>query len=168
MHEVRNLLQYFKSNLDDPIEWLNPEVTFITMTRQLLNRFGESNIDYVYTRTFELVGKLIHTYRERAQKVHRTTNFVLPDSVKHLPYLIYCLRSTELFARGKKRHEQRVECLRRQFMRVEPLQFMLHVVPVVYCMNFYNEEGAGNSEGFILPPPVPPSLYNLQKSRKLS
>ena len=84
-------------------------------------RFGESNIEYIYEKSSEVVARLIHTFREKAQKVHRTNTFVLPDSIKHLPYLIYCLRSTELFARDKKRHEQRTEHLRREMMRMEPL-----------------------------------------------
>lgn len=139
-----------KLDSDDALENLNTEVCFIGIVRNLLLRFGESNLEYVQTRVIEILSKLINLFREKDQRVHKMKSFVLPKSMKHLPYYVFCFIRSELLNQKIVRKLTHIETIRRKLMSCSPLNFLLEIAPVVYNLSYYNTSEP--SDNFIIPP----------------
>lgn len=132
------------------------------VVRNLLLRFGESNLTYVTEKSTDFLGRLLHYYREKSQKVIRANTFVMPEGMKFLPYYIYCFKSSELLQKGKFREFNKVEVMRRELMQCEPLQFMLRIIPQIYSMGYYFEPKDTETEEFTIPPTTPPAAINIK------
>jgi Sec23/Sec24 helical domain len=145
-------------NEDDSLETLNSEISFICLIRQHLLRFGESNLDYVQKRCTEILGKMIKIYREHDQRVHKIKSFILPDSMRHYPFLLYSFLRSDLMDKSMLRKLTRIEYMRREYMHCSPSRLILEIAPSVYDLSFHIT--SEHTDKYIMPPRLSVSSYN--------
>lgn len=146
------------------MESMSSEGSMMVITRSLLQRFGDSNLGYIVERSTDVLGRLLHYYREKSVKVIRANTFVMPEGMRYLPYFVYCLKHSDLLSKGKIRDISKLEVQRRELTKCEPLQFILRLVPQLYSLEFYLHPL--NTEDFVIPPTLSPSKSNVKEGRK--
>lgn len=143
-------LSRFRETPDDPIENMNTEYTFMVLVRQLLLRFGESNLEYIQTRATDVLSSLLKIFRERSQKFHKITSFVMPPSMNYLPYYIYSFLKSVMIDKTKLRKLAVIEYYRRELFKCDPARFLLLLAPELYMIghHWYGE----TADKFVIPP----------------
>lgn len=93
---------------------------------------------------------MIKIYRDKDQRVHKAKSFIVPDSMKYYPFLVYSFLNSELLNKKILRKLSSIEYLRRELMHESPVRFILEIAPLIYDLSYYTI--ADPSEKFILPP----------------
>lgn len=130
------------------------------MLRHLLQRHSSSKIGYANDRLLDTIARLIHSYREKSQKVIRNNTFLLPDSLQYLPFYLYCFKQSELMSPSPIKDVNRLEYVRREIVRANVAQQLLMIAPAIYSLKYYQDCAA---EELLLPNTIAPSLKRLEE-----
>jgi Sec23/Sec24 helical domain len=142
---------------------MNSEVSFMILTKQILQRYSEANIPTILEKTRELLSKILNGFRESATKVYKQKSLVVPPGMQYLPYYVFCLETSELMLQKKKLLGEQAadltnstEYARREHLRFEPNTFMLSIAPLVYNLRYYFGEDVrpADEAHFMLPPTI--------------
>lgn len=156
---------------------MNSEISFMVLVAHTLQRYSEANIPTLIERTRENISKILHTFRDKANKVYKQKNLVVPPGMQYFLYYLFCLEASELFFQKKKLLGNSVldftnstEYSRREFLRYDPQSFMLSIAPLIYNLRYYfGEDIVTGEEGeFTLPPTINPwDIDPLQEGKLL-
>lgn len=162
--QMRLATFYGTTHLDssvDPLEKMNSEMVFMVIVRQLLLRYGESNLKYISEKLDEVIAKLLKLNREKSQKMVKLSTISVPDGMRYLPFFAYRFKNSILVSRVGNPRPCLVELERRELMRVTPTIFSLKICPLVYNLSFYLTHPDIPHDQFVLPPTMTPNLANI-------
>jgi len=128
--------------------------------RHLLQRHSSSNIAYASDRLTDTIARLIHSFREKSQKVIRNNTFLMPDALQYLPFYLHCFKQSELMSPNPIKDVNRVEYLRRELVRASVAQQLQMIAPTFYSLRYYRDCSA---EELVLPNTIAPSLSRLEE-----